>query len=293
MRRTFFALATYLTWIGVSQASLITTIDFEGANFVGAPSGQSCVTNIGQSCKWLDNPYDHAIHRIPLEAPNVSTDVNAWISTSISYEGNKSFGARLYDVPGNLAKSRVEFEMSNGNVHPQTMETNRYYGFAVYIHPQSQNTIIKPTKFFQAWQNHDVSFAKEPALAIDFVDNASYKWRVKTSNDAVQNSVIYTSTAGLTKGVWHRFVVRFKPSTTQSGAVTVWLNGTQIVSQLSNRNFGYQPTGSAGTPGAVLNEFQVRVGAYRGRDSSGVNLGQTILMFDNLKIGTTYSSVAP
>src|SRR5690606_3033486 len=92
--------------------------------------------------------------------------------------------------------------------------------------------------FMQAWQNHDTSRSKHPPLSLRFSNDSAYRWSVNVARDVrgVDNrfthgsqQTIYTSPQGLAKGVWHEFIVRFRPSASGSGIVQVWLNGEQVV----------------------------------------------------------------
>ncbi|MTI87754.1 MAG: hypothetical protein FH748_07280 [Balneolaceae bacterium] len=273
------------------SSSLITKIGFEsGTNYVS--SGSNC------NCDWIKNPYDGNVYRIVKEGPE--NKVTNWISLSMSSEGSRGFGVRLWDIESHESKTRVEFELSNGTNFPQHMQDFRFYGFSVFIHPQSDD-IIKPTTFMQAWQNHDVSYSRYPPLSLQFKSGSDYKWSVLTSTGGSaptdrpgNRSTIFTSKNGLEKGRWYRFVVGFKPSVDNSGAVKIWLDGTYQVGQTHQRNFGYPPVGEKGTPGAILDEFQVRVGAYRGRlpeTNPPTYLGETIIVFDDLKLGMDYQAV--
>ena len=149
----------------------------------------------------------------------------------------------------------------------------------------------------QAWQVHDTSSSKEPPFSISFNDVSDYKWTVYTSRDVPgvdtrntrgTKSAIYTSPQGLTKGVWHEFIVWFKPSVENKGAVRVWHNGKLAISLTNQKNFGYQPQTAAPF---MTNRLEYRFGAYR--ITGPTFQGDVILMFDQAKLGRSYQEVDP
>jgi hypothetical protein len=213
---------------------------------------------------------------------------HAWISRTMFHSGTQSLGVELTDVePCAPYKQRVEFELSNADYYPQRMEEQRYYRFSILVHRQSE-PIVKPTIFMQAWQNHDVRAARYPPLNLRFIPGNEYHWAVETSKGVTAPGTleeIFRSDGGLVKDQWNHFVVRFKPSVRQAGAVQVWLNGDLQVGQTHQRDFGYTPQSESPV---ILDEFQVRVGAYRGRHcvEPPRSRGRTILMFDDVGIGS-------
>jgi len=245
-----------------------------------------------------------------------------WISSTMSSNGKNGFGVLLPNVVnydsnniGESSKNRIELEISSidNDSSYLKLEETRYYSFKIYIHPQSHD-IAKETIFFQAWQNHDSSNkqGRQPPFSLSFIKwrseetGTGYKWQVSTArckdkdygdknnktNCKVKDIIakpIFTSTTGLEKGVWYKFVVKFKPSTNKKGAVKVWLNDEPIVAQSHERNFGYNKSLDKNTS-IILDQFEVRVGAYRGR-LKDENIGKTILIFDEIKIGNSYDQV--
>lgn len=213
----------------------------------------------------------------------------AWFSPSISKKGSRGLGVRLTEPPEKI-KQRVELEFAGKSLgNAPLMEQSRYYGFSMYIHPQSPDIQKDTSVFMQVWQNHDTTASKQPPFALRFVENSNYKWRVEVSRDDITDpQVIFTSASGLQKGIWHDFVIWFKPSVESAGAVRVWHNGVQQVSQTNQRNFGYEPRSSQPS---VSNYFAARIGAYRtyvpGDDS------EIITVFDEVKYGSSLEQINP
>lgn len=240
---------------------------------------------------WLHDTWNGINFRLPVEG--VPGTYTAWHSPTMANEGKKGLGIRLYDVTlCEDTKQRVEFELSSWRYFTQHLEESRYYGVALYVHPQSDD-IVKETVFLQAWQKHDLAEPRYPPFQLSFVPGSDYRWSVTmATGDPAPGAQtrIFTSQRGLQKGRWYEFIVWFKPSVRESGAVRVWLNGSEQVAQTHRRNFGYRPRS---TFPSVRDDFAVRFGAYRGRDGSCNRLGDTILIFDQAKFGTSYQAVDP
>ena len=249
-----------------------------------------------ECCRRLYDPWNDNVFTVRMQGSDAYRD--AWISPTIANEGNRSFGVWLRHHPTLQEKQRVEFEIANRDYYTQYLEQSRYYGVAVYIHPQSPDVLERGAVFMQAWQYHDTTYSKEPPFSLRFKDGSAYQWLVNVSKDVPgvdsrytsgTKETIYTSPSGLAKGVWHEFIVWFKPSTTSAGAVRVWHNGgVPVVSQTHQRNFGYAPRA---TPPSMEKAFAVRYGAYR--TSVPDQAGDIILLFDQGKYGTSYQSVDP
>ncbi len=255
-------------------------------------------------CRWLYDPWNNNTFRVATQGyPDY---LHSWISASIANEGQKSLGVELKTPPPptifpwqsdpKYEKQRIEFEISNGDYYTQHLEESRYYGVAIYIHPQSDNVLKKGAIFMQAWQSHDTTYSKHPPFSLRFKDGSAYQWEVHVSHDTKTDTryttgtdeTIYTSPTGLTKGAWHEFIVWFKPSVQSQGAVRVWHNGTLAVGQTNQRNFGYVPQS---TFPIMNNSFAVRFGLYRQPEPDLPT--HIILMFDQAKFGTSYESVDP
>lgn len=272
---------------GYSNGDTIAYLSFDTS--MGWRSSTNC-------CKYIYDSHNDNEFRIPHEGD--WDDLHGWISPNKGYNSQRSFGVKLDSVDACPSKQRVEFELSNRNYYPQHMEESRYYGLAMYIHPQSQ-PIMKPTYFLQTWQNHNTTYGRYPPFSLRFLEGADYKWQVHMSKGGGEpedapgtRRAIYTSPTGLAKGVWHTFVVWFKPSRRNAGAVRVWHNGDYKVEQTHPQNFGYSINNTRGQE--VLDQFQIRFGAYRGRlCNPQTQFGNTILFFDEVRLGTTYDSVVP
>lgn len=248
-----------------------------------------------ECCRRLFDPWNSNVFTVRMQGSDDYRD--AWISPTIANEGRRSFGAWLRHHPTLQEKQRVEFEIANRDYYTQYLEQARYYGVAVYIHPQSPSVLSRGAVFMQTWQYHDTTYSKEPPFSLRFKDGSDYKWLVNVSKDVPgvdtrytdgTKETIYTSPSGLANGVWHEFIVWFKPSTNAEGAVRVWHNGTLAVSQTNQRNFGYAPRA---TSPVMEKSFAVRYGACR--TSVPDQPGDIILLFDQGKYGTSYESVDP
>lgn len=267
------------------ETSDITGIDLGGSN------GKGC-------CNWVYSKWSNNNFRIPLEGDR--NYIHNWISSSPANRGNRSLGVELKPPPSSTysdwkqdpkyAKQRIEFELANGNYNTQYLDDSRYYGFALYIHPQSDDVLKKGLIFMQAWQSHDTSDSKQPPFALRFEDGTDYKWAVRISNDIIQDQPVYISPTGLAKGVWHEFIVRFRPSVSHQAAVQVWHNGILEfnISQSLGQNIGYA---SRTNPPIVNKDFAVRFGAYHRPEPDKPT--HVILMYDQAKYGTSYESVDP
>lgn len=293
-----FAVSFFAIVISRTEFARAQIIDFERAQ-PRSSSSHYYVTELYDANTGLTYPL-----RTEYDKAKTST-VKTWLSTTIYQKRTKSLGVSLLSDPGCVSKQRVELEITESE-----MLDDEYYAFSLYIHPQSappRNAVI----FSQVWQNHDLryqggQYARFPPFSLVFYDSA-YRWQVETANEQLapsglptrlykQTNKVYKSPTGLKKGAWHRFVVRFKPSVTRNGAMTVWLNGKKVVSQTNQRNFGYRVRD---TVPKVLNSFITRVGAYRGRQkcvdnipSTGKPLPKMHVFFDNVKVGSSYSAVA-
>ena len=87
---------------------------------------------------WLYDPWNNLSFRMPYEGD--SSYRYTWLSTTMSNEGQKSLGIRLWENPNKQEKQRIEFEISNDLYLTQRINhatSSRYYGIAMYIHPQS------------------------------------------------------------------------------------------------------------------------------------------------------------
>jgi polysaccharide lyase-like protein len=188
---------------------------------------------------------------------------------------------------------------SNSNLH-LTLGDSRYYSFAVYIHPQSDDVLGHGFIFTQAWQRHltqsSGGISHQPAFDLRFLDGSDYKWAAEISNDQTgpnNPAVVYTSSTGLSKGVWHEFIIRIRPSAIGQGAVQVWIDGQLAfsISESSGQDIGYTPCSKSCSKGVVLNDFAVRFGAYHKPEPD--NPTHAILLFDQAKFGLSYASVDP
>lgn len=253
------------------------------------------------SCKWWYTNWNNinTNFRIPLQG--ASSYRTVWISTSQHNEGAKSLGVHLMTPPTpttnpwnldpNWEKQRVEFEISNSTYFTQHLDDSRYYGFAMYIHPDTP-ALQKGAIFSQVWQS--TSPGKHPPFSLRFQDNTNYKWSVKVSVDSATDPdgyeySIYDSDYELARGVWHEFIVRFRPSATNQGAVQVWHNNTlrANISQSSGQDIGYAPD----TSPIVNDSFATRVGAYRQPEPNITT--DIILFFDQIKFGLAKDDVDP
>lgn len=231
-----------------------------------------------------------------------------WISPSMYVSGKKGLGIELGAgsncTSSSASKNRAEFTISDRQIHPQKVGQNRFYAFSMMIH-EATHEIKKPVVFFQAWQNHDVSKnTRKPPLDLQIyqTEGDKYLWQVGTAGsgklrvEARENERTYkiNKRYAFEKGKWYNFVVRFQPGYKEGeGAITIWRNGKKIWSQTNNRKFSHELSNDH-DEGVILNEFQVRMGAYRGRNCRGdKKVGRVIFLFDEAKIGRRYRDVAP
>jgi hypothetical protein len=286
--------AFFLTCLTV----LSNTVAARPMAYLGFEKDQDTAFEPGDSCcKWIHDSWNNITFRMPLQSTSDRDLQLAWLSKSIANEGNQSLGIWLKENQFTGERQRMEFQIANSLYFRPVLEESLYYSVAMYIHPQSANTLRKGVVFMQAWQVHDTSSSKHAPFSIRFDDMSNYKWTVYTATDVPgvdtrytqgTKTAIYTSPVGLTKGVWHEFVVWFKPSIEKKGAVRVWHNGQLVVSQTNQRNFGYEP--QTASP-FMTNRLEYRFGAYRvtGPDYPG----DVILMYDQAKLGRTYEEVDP
>jgi hypothetical protein len=273
------ASARPMAWLGFERE--------QGTKFV---AGDSC-------CKWLHDNWNDLTFRMPLQPTSDRSLQLAWLSGTIANEGSRSLGIRLKHNPDVVERQRMEFQLANSLYFRPVLEESIYYSFALYIHPQSAEELRKGVVFTQVWQVHDTSESKEAPFSIRFNDRSEYEWTVYTSKDVDgvddrttpgTKTAIYTSPTGLAKGVWHEFIIWFKPSIQSKGAVRVWHNGQLAVSKTSQQNFGYAP--QTGDP-FMTNRLEYRFGAYR--VTGPVYPGDVILMYDQAKLGKSYTEVDP
>lgn len=262
-------------------------------------------TNHDVCCNKLTSTWSANTFLIRLEGDR--RYLHNWISPSISNEGGRSLGVELMapaaagtlTTPDPFEKQRIELELASSvyssNALHLNLDDSRYYGFAVYIHPQSDDVLRHGLIFTQVWQRHVTKsgggVSHQPAFALRFVDGTDYRWIAEISNDETgpdNPTTVYSSPVGLVKGVWHEFIVRIRPSAIGQGAVQVWHNGELAlsISQSSGQNIGYAPLSSK-----VFSDFAVRVGAYHKPQPDHPT--HAILMFDQAKFGLSYASVDP
>lgn len=277
---TSTAQARPLAWLGFEEA--------QGTRFV--KSNSTC-------CRYLYDNWNDKTFNIARQAASNLPLQHSWVSKSIANEGSQSLGVWLKQNTVVQESQRVEFKIANSVNFRPVLDETIYYSFALYIHPSSPNEIERNTIFTQVWQVHETTPSKHPAFSVAFDEDSDYEWTVSTASDVpgVDDRTtkgtkvpIYSSPNGLAKGVWHEFIVMFRPSVQNKGAVRVWHNGQLAVSQTSNRNFGYKP--QTAEP-FMTNRLEYRFGAYR---TTGPTFpGDIILMYDQAKIGKSYSEVDP
>lgn len=220
------------------------------------------------------------------QMPFAGYNYDAWISSTMYNEGSYGLGMKILQNTPTNDRDRMEFcIVDNQDSYTLHFGETRYVGFAMYIHPQHQ-TPNGWCYFMQVWQAHDTSNPKHPPLALKWKTNDGTKWRLVKEDDSDNGTeeVIYTSSTDLTKGVWHEFILKLVPSYNgdgTGGGVTLWLNGDEVINE--SFDWGYDPTVSG-----MEDRFDIRVGIYRYRQNT-----KQILVFDQLKYGTTYSSADP
>jgi len=172
-------------------------------------------------------------------------------------------------------------ELANGNPLRAGYENrlaregdDLYYGFAIYLPPSH---VFGRWQVY--WQAKSVAPAGSPENALNVEGG---RWRIH-SNDEPSTPLRRSTIAPARRGVWHRFVIRIRYSSSYSGGVQeVWHaegRGAPLRQKVSVRTH----TLEAGKPS------HVRLGYYH-----SALAGRTSRVYvDGFRAGRSFSSVAP
>ncbi|MGZ0708278.1 heparin lyase I family protein [Coraliomargarita sp. W4R53] len=206
-----------------------------------------------------------------------------FITDSLAYSGSKSLIANMF-ANNNGDKDRLELEFANwSEPHRLAFDEDRYVSYRVYIDDISG---VFDRHFTQVWQPHVA--ARVPFTMSFVADNGDWRWEA-VARDFNGNYPI--ASQPIAKGQWHTFIYRFLPrhaDMLDDGIIQIWLNGVLVGDYVGP--WGEKPGNT--WPGYAPTEptMSIRCGLYAG--PANVNHPEQALAFDELRMGTTYASVA-
>lgn len=209
------------------------------------------------------------------DMPFTGLSYNPWISGSISYEGSKSLGLRIPST--NTTKDRIELRAVHGvnDSYKLKFGQNRYFGFAIYIHPNSEPN-ASWLHCVQAWQR-GAGFV--PFTMGIYKSGNDFRFRMD-ARDSSGSTLL--KTGSITPGQWYTFVFHFRPQHSTNGKIRCWRNGTSILDWTGS--YGAEP----GTGDNAVNGMDCRVGMYRDSQNS-----EQIFFVDNVKFASSKSQATP
>jgi hypothetical protein len=241
---------------------------------------------------------DGVRYDMPTCGVNVAGSIPTF-TTSEKKAGSRSLSLKI--EPSTQTKDRLELRaIHRDKPNALTFNETRYFGYALYIHPQSQH----PTgwlHFTQVWQLHIDSTDPQyqaPAtgdiqavpFTMSFLENrGSWKWR---ANARSENGSVNLGEGTVTTG-WNTFIYAFKPrhtGSTENGSVKIWVNSTNVNTPTISwaGRWGVKPTLSGSGYSGSGTTMDIRVGMYR----EAQNKKQHFLL-DQVKVGTAFTDVLP
>ncbi len=167
-----------------------------------------------------------------------------------------------------------------------------YYGFSMMIdsaYTDMQYNLLcqwQDLPYYQqgeVWESSPVLHGSPPPIALVYVNGSlELKFNDKPSSD--EHTYTVGSPQQISKGVWYDLVFHMYWSDKDDAYVEAWINNTHIT-PYNGSDFKYYHSNLFNRSG---NYF--KFGQYRGKDNTEHN---NTVYFDEIKIGSDYSEVAP
>jgi hypothetical protein len=281
-----FVAASSLSEAGEITAKRWVDLGFEGDSFID-PSDLEIYDHGQTISKTVDKGtrFD-----LPVISPSGPYAGEFCLKLGVKAEENENAKSKFeYNIVkhhGNQDESYY-FSLFNGEA--------RYLGFALKLDANNYQTPRNWLLHMQVWQccGH-----RPPPLAMYIIPNpdanAPVQYKVTIRDDRYKGKknpepgeTSFLS-GKLTRGVWHTFVFKLKPSylgQEGQGEVTMWQDGEQKLSYVGK--WGYKPE-TLGGASRTTDRLDIKLGIYRRRQAT-----RQIIYLDNIRYGNSKEAVEP
>jgi len=201
--------------------------------------------------------------------------------TSPVYKGTTAVRARQIFV----ANSSERFHSELGKYNVGQRGNDRYFGWAFRLPSTWQFTNGKYIISQLGVSYSGLSCSGEP-LSKSFLQGTTLKIEITTGAPCSSSAVSYTVFSGVTAGVWHRNVYRYKLASDSTGIVEYWYDGVK------------RWTRNGANITSTSNQLRWSIGLYCPewyQKSSIPDGGQTTreVVVDHARVATSYSEAEP
>ena len=280
-----WALLLWGTWASVANAQTpYVYLDAESPTALQLHADYEQVQPPARRYFWLKNNALGPQRDMPHDGTGES-----WISGTMSYTGSRSIGLRADPSTGTVDRAEIRAVHGTSDTFALKNATTRYFGYAFMLH----NQMTAPTggangwlHIMQVWQRPDESLPQNQQLQgkVPFTLSLTPNWHLKAQARTHTGVVGTWDLGSVSRGEWHTLVYELRPSYNgdgRGGSIAIWLDGSQVLDL---------PTIDWGNPPAwgYTEYYDVRCGLYRGAQNS-----RTIIMYDDVRYGTSWYAVAP
>ncbi len=155
------------------------------------------------------------------------------------------------------------------------LNVDRWYGFSMYL----KDWVNDPAGE-HVFQWHPDNSSGSSALSLW---TSGGRFTIVTNNTGTSSGNVYNDIGPVLSNQWVDFVIRIRWSTSNTGLLQVWRNGTLVVNKIDVKT------------AAITNSFKLGINKY-GWGIQTSTTTQRILYFDEVRIGNenaTYDDVAP
>lgn len=233
-----------------------------------------------------------------------------WITGSASYAGAKALAIWLKPTPDWKSRSEVR-AIHYDDAYALKYGRIRYLGFAMYINNTASDwPLEQPVHFMQAWEGHTTCSPGAPPLAGTLIAGGSpgsLRFYFHAKYDEIYSGLGHTTTGlncgneivasgPMAVGKWHRFVMKLAPNHAQmsgTGQVTIWhgeddepINWHEPIANWVH------DWGSVSDP-SFGGDWLVTTGAYRPDVAGTFSTTNLVMLFDNIRVASTWEEAIP